>query len=164
MKANVKLIEWLLFESEISAVDINRGTGLAPMTISDLRNKKSDIMRMRLDNAIKLTDFSKQEKELEEMKNTRYIIKMNGKHSILTDHEVELLKNPQRVTGQHHNDKTESIKREFEIIKKVLLTPEIKEFEVVKEKINRLATSSRQEVWYDDYNELKELALKSVGF
>lgn len=67
MKANVELIEWLLFESEISAVDINRSTGLAPMTISDLRNKKSDIMRMRLDNAIKLTDFAKKQKEMEKM-------------------------------------------------------------------------------------------------
>lgn len=67
MKANIKLIEWLLFESDIPATEINRGTGLAPMTISDLRNKKSDVMKMRLDNAIKLTKFAKQQKEMDKM-------------------------------------------------------------------------------------------------
>lgn len=67
MKENVKLIEWLLFESGVPAIDINRSTGMPPTTISDLRKKKSDIMKMRLDNAIKLTAFAKQQKEMEKM-------------------------------------------------------------------------------------------------
>lgn len=58
MYADTNKIKWLLFESGLSIAQINKETGVAVSTISDLINKRSSIEQMRLTNAAKLTKFA----------------------------------------------------------------------------------------------------------
>lgn len=60
MYADTNKIKWLLFESGLSIAQINKETGVAVSTISDLINKKSSIEQMRLTNAAKLTKFAEE--------------------------------------------------------------------------------------------------------
>lgn len=62
LKADEELINWLLFESKISTNQIHRDSGVALMTISDLRNKKSVVSGMRFYNASDLTDYALKKK------------------------------------------------------------------------------------------------------
>lgn len=63
MDVDVKEIEWLLFESKASTNQIANDTGIGVMTVSDIRNKKTDLLQIKLDTAIKLTAYALKEKE-----------------------------------------------------------------------------------------------------
>ncbi|HIB1899793.1 TPA: hypothetical protein ACWWDF_002414 [Enterococcus faecium] len=58
MYAEKEKIEWLLFESGKSAYEISKGSSLAESTVLDLKNKKSDIDKMRFNTAAKLTKYA----------------------------------------------------------------------------------------------------------
>ena len=58
MDVDVKEIEWLLFESKASTNQIANDTGIGVMTVSDIRNKKTDLLQIKLDTAIKLTAYA----------------------------------------------------------------------------------------------------------
>lgn len=59
MKADSKLIEWLLFECEESIYKIVKESGVPKSTISDLRNKVTSIELMSFKNANLLTKYAK---------------------------------------------------------------------------------------------------------
>lgn len=63
MYADKDKIEWLLFESGKSLYEIQKKSGVAATTVSDLAHKRSSIERMRFDNAAKLTKLADQLKE-----------------------------------------------------------------------------------------------------
>ena len=58
LNANEYEIRKLLFDSEVSRYKISKETGIPQNTLSDLVNGKSDIKKMRLDNAAKLTEYA----------------------------------------------------------------------------------------------------------
>ena len=58
MDVDVKEIEWLLFESKASTNQIANDTGIGVMTVSDIRNKKTELLQIKLDTAIKLTAYA----------------------------------------------------------------------------------------------------------
>lgn len=61
--ASEKAIRKLLFESEISRYRISKETGIPQNTLSDLVNGKTDIKKMRFDNAAKLTEYALKNRE-----------------------------------------------------------------------------------------------------
>lgn len=58
LRADEYQIRKLLFESEISRYRISKETGIPQNTLSDLVNGKTDIKKMRFDNASKLTEYA----------------------------------------------------------------------------------------------------------
>ena len=58
LKADEYEIRKLLFDSNISRYKISKETGIPQNTLSDLANEKTDIKKMRLDNAAKLTEYA----------------------------------------------------------------------------------------------------------
>lgn len=147
-----------LINSLVPAYQIEKQTGISRAQIGNYRSGKHEVMNMSLGNALKLQNYYE---EMEKM-NKRHIILSKGKYFILTNHQMELRNNPQRVSSPMGGLYKEP-KIEFEYIKEVDVTLEIKEFEVVKDKINLLAASKEQELYYDEYNDLHEKALLSVG-
>lgn len=67
-KADMDVVESIL-NSDISAYEIEKRTGISRMTITNYRNKKADPEKMTVLNAIKLTRFGKElrKKELEKI-------------------------------------------------------------------------------------------------
>lgn len=57
MKIDLEIIEKLLFESDYSAWDIGKETGLTRQTVLRYRNKEADYLNMKLANAIKLIEY-----------------------------------------------------------------------------------------------------------
>lgn len=57
MKIDLDVIEKLLFESDYSAWDIGKETGLTRQTVLRYRNKEADYLNMKLVNAIKLIEY-----------------------------------------------------------------------------------------------------------
>lgn len=147
-----------LLASSATGYDIELKTGISRTQIGNYRKDPKKIMKMSLENALKLQNYYE---EMEKM-NKRHIILSKGKYFILTNHQMELRNNPQRVSSPMGGLYKEP-KIEFEYIKEVTVTPEIEAFEKVKDKINLLAASKEQELYYDEYNDLHEKALLSVG-
>lgn len=58
LRADEHEIRKLLFDSNISRYKISKETGIPQNTLSDLANGKTDIKKMRLDNAAKLTEYA----------------------------------------------------------------------------------------------------------
>lgn len=58
LNASEKAIRELLFNSEVSRYRISKETGIPQNTLSDLVNGKTDINKMRFDNAAKLTEYA----------------------------------------------------------------------------------------------------------
>ncbi|WP_195514423.1 hypothetical protein [Enterococcus sp. 1001283B150225_161107_E12] len=58
MYANKEKIQWLLTKSGESIAELSKRSGVAKMTISDLKHGKSSIDRMRFDNAYLLTKLA----------------------------------------------------------------------------------------------------------
>lgn len=58
MKADLKLITWLLNESGVSMYAVSKATGIAQTTLSDLMTGKTSIERMTLGHAITLTEYA----------------------------------------------------------------------------------------------------------
>lgn len=69
LNANEYEIRKLLFDSEVSRYKISKETGIPQNTLSDLVNGKTDIKKMRFDNAAKLTEYAKKLKGASEMGN-----------------------------------------------------------------------------------------------
>lgn len=86
MKIDLNIIEKLLFESDYSAWDIGKETGLTRQTVLRYRNKQADYLNMKLANAIKLIDYyNKKEDEIkmkeliiEQLNDTFEDLKENG--------------------------------------------------------------------------------------
>ncbi|MDT2813734.1 hypothetical protein P7H75_02660 [Vagococcus carniphilus] len=86
MKIDLDVIEKLLFESDYSAWNIGKETGLTRQTVLRYRNKQADYLNMKLANAIKLIDYyNKKEDEIkmkeliiEQLNNTFEDLKENG--------------------------------------------------------------------------------------
>jgi len=57
MSDNIKDNIQKLLDSDISNYRIYKDTGIAQSTLSDLKNGKTSIDSMRLDNALKLNDY-----------------------------------------------------------------------------------------------------------
>lgn len=85
--ANMKLVE-LLLESEVTAYEVEKKTGITRMAISKYRNGQSQVINMPLGVAIKLTEFAQNQisikagELLDWMKNSNkrfnYVIKKDG--------------------------------------------------------------------------------------
>lgn len=50
-------IEKLFFDSDVTNYKIYKATGIRESSLSDIKNKKTKIGNIKLDNAIKLNDF-----------------------------------------------------------------------------------------------------------
>lgn len=59
MQADKQLIEWLLNDSGQTVSGIAKGSEVAYMTVSDLKNRKSNIDKMSFEIASKLTIYAK---------------------------------------------------------------------------------------------------------
>lgn len=82
--ADLKLVEVLL-NSDVSAYEIEAKTGVTRMTISNLRTGKSNIEKMELMTAIKLTRFSKNQ-----IKITSTDLLNRMKHSKVFEYDIKL--------------------------------------------------------------------------
>lgn len=69
LNANEYEIRKLLFDSNISRYKISKETGIPQNTLSDIVNGKTDIKKMRLDNAAKLTEYAIKLKGASKMEN-----------------------------------------------------------------------------------------------
>ncbi len=58
MHADQEKIEWLLFRSGKSIYEISKNSLVAESTVSDLKNRKANIEKMRFNNAAKLTKYA----------------------------------------------------------------------------------------------------------
>lgn len=86
LQASEALIRKLLFESDITRYRISKETGIPQNTLSDLVNGKTDIKKMRLDNAAKLTEYAikieEDEKNMESKRNEMLVVMDNAKWDV----------------------------------------------------------------------------------
>lgn len=86
LKANEYEIRKLLFDSKVSRYRISKETGIPQNTLSDLVNGKTDINKVRFDNAAKLTEYAikieEDEKNMEAKRNEMLDVMENAKWDV----------------------------------------------------------------------------------
>lgn len=78
-----KIIEYLLFKSDVSNYQISKKTGISQVVLGKYTNGKSEMGRMTLDNALKLKKFFEEWAEMNKKQFGTVVHK--GKEVVLTE-------------------------------------------------------------------------------
>ncbi|MBR0576739.1 hypothetical protein KCG48_10385 [Proteiniclasticum sp. BAD-10] len=166
MIADLKLIKWLLEESNVTRYRISKETKIPQTTLSDMATGKTDIKKIQFETAAALTEYAKKIEEEKKMtrkkinelaakgfKQVWYNDRSTGRHYLITQAITNNLGNAEEIL-KFMEITQEDIEEKFGWeIDTDDLTTEIPEYlDIVENKNNLYTLEDGSQVWDEKWN------------